>query len=119
MVAYVRSGHVFPVWALAGDDGVGPLLLLAGRRRRQRRSVPVVGTTALDRCCRWPAAANSGVGPLVSLAAGGELRLLPGARRRWSYCPVCRPGGRPWCVLVAAAARPCWSSWAMPGISDS
>src|SRR6185437_1339765 len=85
MVAYVRSRHVFPVWALAGDDGVGPLLLLAGRRRRQRRTVPVVGTTALDRCCRWPAAANSGVGPLLSLAAGAEgggRRLLPRARWR-------------------------------------
>src|SRR6185437_11058349 len=41
---------------------------------RQRRTVSVVPTTALDRCCRWARLANRGVGPLLSLGRARQPR---------------------------------------------
>src|SRR6185437_15791441 len=65
----------------------------------------VVGTAALDRCCRWAGRVNSSVGPLL---------LLPAARTRLAW-RIARPAG-PTAVPGASSARQCRHAnpWPVP-----
>src|SRR6185437_16733088 len=65
-------------WA-AGGRRAAPMVAVVGPGEEQQRwTVPVVGTTALDRCCRWVRRVNSSDVLFAVVAAGWQTAAVGG-----------------------------------------